>query len=683
MEDYRLEAKDFAKSTAGMSWRWVLTRPGGAYLDDHVVSLDYADPQYRAFADPFGWLKHRPNDSGDRITSEQQAVADLGDWITQHVFGKIAGILAESAPCTALVVLEDEAFDLAFLPFELARVDRRALAAGNVSLVINLGDVQARPDRPPAGELRVLGLFSLPDTSEALSLRSERHELERLKDELAGSGRAVTFRYLQYGVTRTKLTEAVRDGEGWDVVHLSGHGKAGRFSLEQLDGSRDPVTSEDLVELLSPLRPRVKLVTVSACDSAERVARQQLGMLAGRSDTDADGADSDPAGPAEALATDLARRLGCAVIGMRYPVTESFAAAFARELYRLLFDNGMPLPKARAMATASAAAPMTIDRPALSAGAPALYAASALDLKLTAPPTGRPVTWTYEVIKLASVPDEPTRFVGQVAAMSRAGQALAPRSGRSAIVLHGMEQIGKTTLALELANTQRDNFQSLIWHSVTQRGTDNIGAAVAELSAALDQGIEGLLLQDLLDDGVRLRAFLPQLTQLFDRKRILLVIDGADALLTANRTWRDDRMKLLIDALTGHGGLGRVIITTRPEIAGMDDRSVLAEQVSPLSAAEAVLLGRELPRLCTLLDGAAPPLNKASALGLAARVLNATRGHPRLLAEAEKQAAVLTDLAKAVLVAEQVWLEHGGAGASPPYDPAGYIAVLHAWTRSA
>jgi hypothetical protein len=477
------------------------------------------------------------------------------------------------------------------------------------------------------------------------------------------------------------LTDAVENGEGWDVVHLSGHGKAGRFSLEGPDGSRDPVTSEELVELLGPLRPRVKLVTVSACDSAERVARQQFGLLAGRSDIDADGAGSDPGGSANALATELARRLGCAVVGMRYPVTESFAAAFARELYRLLFDNGMPLPKARAMATATAAGPVTIDRPALSAGAPALYSASALDLKLTAPPTGKPVTFTYAGIKLAAAPDEPARFVGQVAAMSRAGQALAPRSGRSAIVLDGMEQIGKSSLALELFYTQRDNFQSLIWHPVTQPSTGNIAAAVGELATTLDQRIEGLGLARVLDDEAKLRAFLPTLTELFKLNRILLVIDNAGILLTAARTWRDDRMRLVIDALTGHAGLGRVIITTRPDIAGLDNRAVLAEQVSPLRAAEAVLLGRDLPRLCALLDGAAPPLNKANALGLAARVLNATRGHPRLLEEAEKLAASLTDLARAVLVADQIWLEHGGAGASPPYDPAGYLAVLHAWTQ--
>jgi len=687
-EDFRLGAADFATSAAGMSWRWALTQPGGAFLDDHDVHLDPADWQYDAFTDPYGWLDHQADGSGDRTASERQAVAGLGDWISGRVFGSIAGLLARKAPCAVRVVLPAEAQDLAFLPFELARVGGRLLGVSGVSLVIDLGGIPPEPGRPPADRLRVLGLFSLPDTSAALNLRRERHELERLVGELAGSGRAVTFRSLQYGATRQMLTDAVEDGEGWDVVHLSGHGKAGTFVLERPDGSRDPVTGEELVELLSPLRRRVKLITVSACDSAERIARRQLELLAGRPDADvADSAsaDGDWDGSVKGLATDLAQRLGCAVVGMRYPVAESFATVFAGELYRLLFDKGMPLPKARATATATAAAgPVTVDRPALSAGVLALYGASALGLKLAAPRTGSPVRFTHEATKLAGLPPEPARFVGRVAAMARAGQALAPRSGRSAVVLHGMAEIGKTTFALELAYTQRDNFPDLIWHAVTQHGTGNIAAAAGELAATLDQKIEGLGLGGLLDDVAKLRAFLPRLTELFERNRILLVIDNADPLLTATRTWRDDRMKLIVEALTGHAGLGRVIITARREIAGTGARAVLAEPVTPLSWTESVLLARELPRLCALMDGEAPPLNQANARGLAWRVLNAARGHPRLLEAADEQATDPAGLAMSVLAAEKAWREYGGApgaGTSPPAGPAGYLAVLGIWAR--
>src|SRR5208282_3802275 len=96
-------------------------------------------------------------------------------------------------------------------------------------------------------------LFSLPHGSAALNLRKERHELGRLMKELAASGRVIELRTLQYGATREELAEAVADGDGWDVVHLSGHGRAGVFMLEKPDGSRDPVTGGELTELLSPL----------------------------------------------------------------------------------------------------------------------------------------------------------------------------------------------------------------------------------------------------------------------------------------------------------------------------------------------------------------------------------------------------------------------------------------------
>ena len=137
--------------------------------------------------------------------------------------------------------------------------------------------------------------------------------------------------------------------------------------------------------------------------------------------------------------------------------------------------------------------PVTIDRPALSAGAAVLYAASALDLKLTAPQTGNPVVFTHERTKMAGFPSKPARFVGRVAGMSRAlARPCHQGSSRPAIVLHGMAEIGKTAFARELAYTQRDNFPTLIWHAVTQRGSDNIRTAVADLAATLDQEINGL-----------------------------------------------------------------------------------------------------------------------------------------------------------------------------------------------
>lgn len=695
MEDFTLSAAGYAASASRVTWRWSLTRPGGSFISGHEVDLDKAEWQYEACTDLYGWLEHYAGTFSDRTVSEERIVTAVGDWISQRVFGSIAGILVARAPCSVRLVLGTAA-DLAFLPLELACVGGRPLAVQRVSLVIDVGAPRdpSHPDgtavvpwEPPTGHpVRVLGLFSLPHGSAALNLRKERHELGRLVEELAAAGRAIELRTLQYGATREQLAEAVADGDGWDVVHLSGHGRAGMFMLEMLEGSRDPVTGGELTELLSPLRGRVRLVMLSSCESGEQIARRQLEVLAAPGEAasgEGDGSDdADTSGSDSALGLDLARRLGCAVVGMRYPVAESFAAAFAGELYRLLFMKGLPLARARAAATAVAAAgPVTFDRPALSPAVPALYAASAIDLRLAAARVDAPVTVTHDAVKLAGLPAQPVHFVGRVAAMSRVSQALAPRSGYSGVVIHGMAGAGKTALALETTYTQQENFGALIWYAAPGEGAD-ARSAVIELAAILEQEIPGLEFIHLLNDTTRLRAFLPRLTELFRRHRILLVIDNADSLLSAAGNWRDERWQLIINALTSHAGQGRLIITTRYPVTVTGSGTVLAEPVGTLSETEAVLLAREFPRLRALLDGAAAPLNETSARSLARRVLHSAHGHPSLLELAEKQAAEPAELARTVLIADQAWREHRATAAAPDAgDPAGYLAALDAWTR--
>src|ERR1039457_5480007 len=288
MGELTLTAAGFAVSAAGMSWRWVLSQPGGAAIDAHDVRLDAADWQYEAFTDLRGWLGHYAEPRSDRAASEERIVGAVGDWVSHRVFGTIASTLVARAPCVVRVVLPAAAADLALLPLDLARVGGRPLAVQQVSLVSDAGlpgGLAARdsvrlglPERPAAAPLRILGLFSLPDRSAALNVRKEWLELDQLLRELAGAGRAIELRSLQYGTTRARLAGTVNDG-GWDVVHLSGHGRAGTFMLEKPDGGRDPVSTGDLVTLLGALRGRVKLVMVSSCNSGEQIARRQLEIL--------------------------------------------------------------------------------------------------------------------------------------------------------------------------------------------------------------------------------------------------------------------------------------------------------------------------------------------------------------------------------------------------------------------
>jgi hypothetical protein len=55
----------------------------------------------------------------------------------------------------------------------------------------------------------------------------------------------VELKVAQYGVTRARLAEIAGTGDGWDVLHLSGHGGPGSFLLEHADDApvRAPVGS--------------------------------------------------------------------------------------------------------------------------------------------------------------------------------------------------------------------------------------------------------------------------------------------------------------------------------------------------------------------------------------------------------------------------------------------------------
>ena len=123
-------------------------------------------------------------------------------------------------------------------------------------------------------------------------------------------------------------------------------------------------------------------------------------------------------------------------------------------------------------------------------------------------------------------------------------------------------------------------------------------------------------------------------------------MDNIESLLTAEGAWRDERWGLLIDALTDHSGLARVVLTSRRRPVLLDAR-VLAEPVHALSRDEAVLLARELPNLGALIAGNLPPstapgrtavVSPERGRELAVRVLAAAQGHPKLLELADGQA---------------------------------------------
>ena len=343
--ELRLEVREYADLTR---WRWVLSE-SGKFLADHEVRLDSATWQYEAFTDLLGYLSwHVAPDR--RAQDEARIVGELGAWIGAEVLGPVATALADAAPATVRVIVPDEARAVAFRPLELAHASSKPLAVQDVTLVMDQGTSTA--GKTPMGDrLRVLGLFSLPEGGQPLNLRRERYDLVRLIERIAANGKAADVRVLQYGVTRGRLRGVLEEAEGWDIIHISGHGAPGELLLETAAGQPDRVTAGDLADLLDLARERVTLVTVSACWSAAVTTAEQrrlLGLPIPDQDLDAERfRSSRPAGvDSGTLATALADRLNCAVLAMRYPVNDDFAVALSGKLYELLAEKGQSLPRA-------------------------------------------------------------------------------------------------------------------------------------------------------------------------------------------------------------------------------------------------------------------------------------------------------------------------------------------------
>jgi hypothetical protein len=154
-----------------------------------------------------------------------------------------------------------------------------------------------------------------------------------------------------------------------------------------------------------------------------------------------------------------------------------------------------------------------------------------------------------------------------------------------------------------------------------------------------------------------------------ERNRLLVIVDNAESLLTGTGRWRDERWGEVIDALTAHRGLGRVIITSRRDFRASDAVARNAPAETPrlcvaaldaLSADEALLLARELPHLRDLIDDRLHGIDRDTARRLAVGVLNVAQGHPKLLELANGQAAHPERLADLIAEGDQAWRERGG-----------------------
>jgi tetratricopeptide (TPR) repeat protein len=699
MAELVLEVRDFE---GPLRWRWVLTEPDGRFVADHEVRLDPDCWQYEAFGGLHEYLQWRVAPDR-RVEHEAEIVGQVGEWVGTEVLGCVGPALVAKRPVAVRVVIPvapAAARHLMSFPLELAHVHGRPIAVQDITLVMQLGAGRAIGGASRTSDrLRVLGLFSVPDGERPLNLRRERQVFLSLFREIAAAGgRAIDAQVLQYGVTRDRLRDLLAQGEGWDVVHISGHGAPGDVVLETEEGRPDRIRADELAELLDAARERLTLVSLSACWSAAPMAIEDRrlpvqptpdGTAVPIADETSAGHVAEPSagGLGGGIAAELVDRLGCAVLAMRYPVTDVFAITLAQELYGLLAGKGQPLPRALGIALkATVAVPPSPEYPALSVAAPVLFGGQALGLKMAAPQRRGPESYDTTGLKLAGFPPQPERFVGRVRIMARASAALAPRSGVSGLLLLGMPGGGKTACAVELAYTHEHVFDRMVWFKAPDEGLD-ITDALTRFALTLEANLPGLRWVHLVDNTEQFSAFLPLLTELCEQRRLLIVIDNAESLITATGAWRDQRWEMLITALCGHAGLGRLILTSRQLPSGLD-RRVHAETVDTLTIDESLLLARELPHLNDLINGRMPGADPAVAREFASSVLEMAQGHPKLLELADGQAADPGRLAQLLASVDRAWQEagipHEGRfirDASLVADD-DYLRVLQMWTRS-
>ncbi|MEV1142124.1 hypothetical protein [Micromonospora sp. NPDC049799] len=650
-----------------LHWRWVLVDPGtGRQLAEHAVTLDRRRWEVAALTDLHAYLSWRA-EPDRRVASAAEVVARLGGFIALEVLGP--GVMAELGGHTPvrLRIRVAEATFLTALPLELAHLDGVPLARSErvqVSFTVNADS--APTTMPSATGVRLLAVFSLPTGSTALRLRSERQQLTSLIRKL---NRPVDVEIVQWGVTREVLADRMARDGGPDVLHLSGHGRQSGLLLEGPGGAPDEIDASSLVDLLRPGGGRLRLVFVSACESAAAPPRWV--------DLDQPGTQvTDLAAVPASLGVRLARELDCTVLAMRYPVTDDVAGDVAIAFYTALFDGGSDAGTAAAQAVRKvAAAGVSAARPALSLAAPVLIGPDDVTVVradlLVAPTITEPVAIDpltgFTSPSTGSMPAAPDRFVGREQVMTVAGAGLRPDSGNPVIVLTGMAAVGKTACAVELVHRHRDDFDRVVFWSAPERDADQQDT-VAAFVDAVDCHVGDAVASPLVAANDQ-QGWLEAAADLFDRcdrHRTLLVLDNAESLLTAGGQWRDRRWSDLLTVLAARSGPTRLLVTSRIPPAAPIGAGVRQMSVQPLSDSEARVLVRQLPNLRRLLhidDPAGRPGSAGSTSAhesayrldraLVTAVLAAAQGHPKLLELADAAAVDPAELARLLQVTGQ------------------------------
>jgi hypothetical protein len=441
----------------------------------------------------------------------------------------------------------------------------------------------------------MLALFSTPAGMKPLALHRERWALRQFILNCRRQELVIDLQSLQYGASEARLRAMLREGDGWDIVHFSGHGLASSLSLEDDSGNEVSISAEQVSDLLHLTKARLKLVTLWSCESAEsyvRDAKRALGIDAAGSGM----ANASVSGPSvvarDGLATRLMRNLGCRVVAMRYSVTDWFASELAKQFYNELFFQKNVVASALEFAkTEALGLKATPAIPALSSATPVAFGANALEkAPQITPPVSRGTPNWRTLTKMRYFDEEPRRFVGRGVDMAAATQALAVGSVYTGVVFTGMPGIGKSSCALELAYCHEHYFSRLAWWKATSV------SSIQEFFQALSDQLK--MRTRRLRNDADLRQLREEVAEGFRQSGVLLVIDELDVLLQPNGEWIDSRWGDVFTSLTRKSGPSRVVLTSESPPANPLP-NVMIRGLEPLAEEEEYLLMRELPKIGT------------------------------------------------------------------------------------
>ena len=216
------------------TWQWQLRDQAGGLLAQYGVRLDQASAGFQLATDLYRQLWLLDAEPARRRRSERELLGRVGTYVAAEVLGPVGQVIASWAPVTVRVTVPPAAVGVLAIPLELADWGDGPLALhGAVFCYVPEARALCPQQPEPGSELRMLAVFARPETSSALGLVGERRALVRIAqdDPVARGEQPADLRVLQYGATKDSVRRSLGEADGWDVIHLAGHGGPGRALL--------------------------------------------------------------------------------------------------------------------------------------------------------------------------------------------------------------------------------------------------------------------------------------------------------------------------------------------------------------------------------------------------------------------------------------------------------------------